>query len=204
MLMYTSHFTSSWIASVLRQMGDVCAENVVIPIIAIFYNGVASGDIISHKREDRIKKETMSKQLDNIQRLPWYMFFSKLVQARRLKWARFKSNYTNSRYQPAAVDIESCLSQPEFEFLKYLHKLTERMAHWSSFSDKEADYDDLPQEFRGILGPLDPPLSEYAYYYELQKFASHYITPKMQQTLFVMMLSENLNIARPVEPAHRA
>ena len=204
MLMYKANFTSSWIACMLRQMGDMCEENVVIPIIAIFYNGFSSRDIIDRKREARIRDESLLKQFEDIKQLPWYMFISKYIQCRRLKWTRFKSKWSDSRYQPNPDDVDNCLKQPEFEYLKYLHKLTERVVNWSSFSRQETDYDDLPQEFRSVLGPLDPPHAEYSHLHELQKFADHYFSPKMLQTLFVMMLSEKLRIARQVEPAHRA
>ena len=204
MLMYKSHFVSSWIACIMKQMGNMCEENVVIPIAAIFYNGFATVDVIKCKREAKIKSASMLKQLNNINKLPWYKFGSKFFQICSLRWVRLKSEFLYSRYQPAADAVENCLKQPEFEYLKYLHKLTERMAPWNSFSGQDCDYEDLPQEFRNVLGDMDPPHAEYSHLCELQKFADHYFAPKMQRTMFIMMLSEKMSVARHVEPPHRA
>jgi hypothetical protein len=188
----------------MKQMGSLCDENVVFPIATMFYNGHSTVDIITRKRKLKIERVLMLKQFEILKQLPWYKVGSRFFQSCSLRWTRLKSEFLHSRYLPNADAVEDCLSQPEFDFLKYLHKLTERMANWSSFSHKDRDYYDLPQEFRSVLGAVDPPHAEYSHLFELQQFADHYLTQKMQRTLFIVMLSEKLNIARQVEPSHRA
>lgn len=204
MLMYKSQFISSWIASIMKHMGTLCEENVVIAIATMFYNGISTEDVIKRKREVKIKRESILKHFEKLKQLPWSKVCSWLVQSCSLRWSWVKSEFSHSRYLPDEDAVEGCLKQPEFEFLKYLHKLTERMATWRSFPRKDRDFEDLPHEFRRVLGALDPPHAEYSHLFELQQFADHYMTQKMQRTLFVVMLSEKLNIARQVEPTHRA
>ena len=93
MLMYKSHFISSWIACIMKQMGNLCEENVVIPIAAIFYNGFATVDVIKCNREAKIKSASMFKHFNNINKMPWYMFGSKFFQFCSLRLVMVRSEF---------------------------------------------------------------------------------------------------------------
>lgn len=188
----------------MKEMAGMCEESFMVPIITMFFNDAASFDILGCKRSERISHASFLKQQDNIKLLPWYLIGTRFVQSLKLRWAKLQVRFSTSRYQPNTKTFRSCLQEPEFQFLKYLHVLAERMVHWSTFTGRNLSLEKLPQEFHNILGPSDPPHAEYSHLVQLQEFADSYISPKMQQTLFIVMLAEKMNIARPMEPPHRA
>jgi hypothetical protein len=181
----------------------MCEENLVVPIIAMFYNESATFDILKCKRSAANSSVSLLEQWDDLKRLPWYRIGSRFIRSCELIWAKLRLRYSESNYQPNDEAVSQCLGKPEFQFLKYIHKLFERMAHWKSFSDKDTPYENLPLEFRRVLGPLDPPHAEYSHLVQMKEFADAYMSPSMQQTLFVLMLSEKLMVARQLEPSHR-
>ncbi len=63
---------------------------------------------------------------------------------------------------------------------------------------------DLPAEFRDIKGLADPPHAEYSHLVEMQEMVDAYVSPEMQRTLCIVMLAEKLNVAREMDPLHRA
>ena len=204
MLMHQDKFVTKWVAEIKARMTGMCEDGFVIPMIALFYNDAATADIMECKRKMRLELAAIEQRHGMLARLPCYSIFERLSGCLASWRDRMAVRIWVWRHQPDEEAVNKCLGSPEFEFLKYLHKLTERMAHWSSFSGQDCDYEDLPQEFRNVLGDMDPPHAEYSHLCELQKFADHYITPKMQRTMFIMMLSEKMSVARHVEPPHRA
>ena len=86
---------------------------------------------------------------------------------------------------------------------RYLHKLTQRMSSWRSFSKKHISWHELPAEFQNVKGPADPPHAEYSNLVEIQDMVDAFISPEMQRTHYIMLLAEKLTIARQLEPAHR-
>jgi hypothetical protein len=99
--------------------------------------------------------------------------------------------------------IDEALESSEFEFLRYLHKLTDRMNAWRSFGDKHLSPEHLPAEFRVMKGPSDPPQAEYSYLVQMQDLADSFIPRDLQRTMFVVMLAEKLVSARMMAPAHK-
>jgi hypothetical protein len=188
----------------MKEMAGMCEESFMVPIITMFFNDAATFEILDCKRSERISRASFLEQQDSIKRLPWYLIGTKFVLSLKLRWAKLQLQFSTSRYQPNSQQFRGCLQEPEFQFLKYLHAVAERMSHWSTFAGKNMSHEKLPQEFHNILGPSDPPLAEYSHLVGLQEFADAYISPKMQQTLFIVMLAERMNVARPMEPPHRA
>jgi hypothetical protein len=78
------------------------------------------------------------------------------------------------------------------------------MSAWRSFPKKRLSKDDLPAEFREVKGLADPPLAEYSHLVEMQDMLDAYISPEMQRTLCIVMLAQQLSIARQLDPRHRA
>jgi hypothetical protein len=204
MLMYKHTFVSAWIVSILKELGGMCEEKFVVPIIAMFYNESATFEILKCKRSAANSRALLLKQRDDLKRLPWYRVVTRFIRSCGLKWAKLRLRFSEASYHPTEEAVSKCLGKPEFLFLKYIHKLFERMAVWQSFPDKDMPYKDLPLEFRSVLGLLDPPHAEYSHLVQIKEFADAYMSPNMQQTLFVIMLSEKLNVARQLDPAHRA
>ena len=81
-----------------------------------------------------------------------------------------------------------CLGSPEFEFLNYLHKLTERMAAWRAFPDKHLPADQLPKEFVDLKGPSDAPLSAYEHLCRVQEEMDAFIPAELQRTMCAVLL----------------
>jgi hypothetical protein len=146
----------------------------------------------------------LSEQMDQLNQLPWYLVGTRFLKSCQLKLAKWRLQFYASRYQPESEKVERSLQEPEFLFLKYLHALTERMDQWNAFSNKELSDDKLPETFSKMLGPLDPPHAEYSHLVKLREFTDSFISPQIQQTLFVVMLAEKMNIARELDPPHRA
>lgn len=202
--MYNHTFVSTWMASILKEMGVACEESFVVPLISMFYNVTSSSDILGCKRSARVRLASLSEQMDNLNQLPWYLIGTRFSKSCQFRWTKWRQHFFASRYQPESEKVESSLQEPEFLFLKYLHALTERMDQWNAFSNKELSCDKLPEEFCKMLGPLDPPHAEYSHLVELKAFTDSYISPKIQQTLFILMLAEKMNLPRDLDPPHRA
>jgi hypothetical protein len=78
------------------------------------------------------------------------------------------------------------------------------MSTWRSFPKRQLHLNDLPAEFRDIKGLADPPHAEYSHLVEMQEMVDAYVSPEMQRTLCIVMLAEKLNVAREMDPLHRA
>jgi len=109
------------------------------------------------------------------------------------------------RSQPNDEIIRRCLGSDEFEYLKYIRKLTQRMSDWQKILKKNK----LSQERLRVVstfrtqGLHDPPHSEYSHLVEIQNMIDALIPPDMQRTMFAFMLSEKLTIARELDPTNR-
>jgi hypothetical protein len=204
MMMYKHTFVSAWIVSILKELGGMCEENFVVPIIAMFYNDSSTFHILNCKRSAASSRASLLEQRNDLKHLPWYRIGTRFIRVCELKWAKLRLQFSEARYNPNVEAVSKCLDKPEFQFLKYIHKLFERMTVWRSFSDKDLPYEELPLEFRSVLGPLDPPHAEYSHLVQIKEFADAFMSPNMQQTLFVLLLSEKLQIARQLDPSHRA
>jgi hypothetical protein len=88
-------------------------------------------------------------------------------------------------------------------FIRYVHKLKERMSVWRLYKEKMTPIEDLPAEFGEVKGPADAPFAEYSDYVDLEDMLNAQLSPEMQRTLFVQLFAEQLNIAREIEPRHR-
>ena len=78
------------------------------------------------------------------------------------------------------------------------------MSAWRSFPQKHLLVDELPAQFREVMGLDDPPHAEYSRLVDLHSVVDALISKDMQRTLLVTMLAEKMNIPRGADPACRA
>jgi hypothetical protein len=169
-------------------MAGICEEGFVIPMIVLFYNDAATDEILESKRKMRLELAAIQQRSHMMMRLPWYAITKRLsgyLTSLRDRIAIFIGVWRN---EPPKGAIDLCLGSPEFEFLKHLHKLTDRMAVWNAFPDKDKGDDELPKEFVDLKGPLDAPLSAYRHLCHIQKEADAFIPAELQRTMFAVML----------------
>ena len=200
MLMYKDKFVNKWVTGIKSQMSGMCEENFVVPVIALFYNDAAASVILNSKRKMRMELAAIEQRHQAAARVPWY-FAGERLRAWVTRWReRMAVRIGVWRQQLPEEAVSKCLSSPEFEFLKYLHNLTERMAAWRAFPDKHVPSDQLPKEFVDVKGLLDAPLSEYETLCRIQETADAFIPAEMQRTMFAVMLSEMMR--KPEQRAH--
>ncbi len=198
--MYKDKFVNKWVTGIKSQMSGMCEENFVVPVIALFYNDAATSVILNSKRKMRMELAAIEQRHQAAARVPWY-FAGERLRAWVTRWReRMAVRIGVWRQQLPEEAVSKCLSSPEFEFLKYLHNLTERMAAWRAFPDKHVPSDQLPKEFVDIKGLLDAPLSEYETLCRIQETADAFIPAEMQRTMFAVMLSEMMR--KPEQRAH--
>ncbi len=171
-------------------------------IIALFYNDAASEDILKSKHKLRLDRAAIEQQSHMLARIPWYSVFERLRRYKMIWQDRLAVRFRIWRYQPSEEALNRCLVHPEFEFLKYLHRLTERMSVWRAFSNKHLPVEELPQEFVEVKGAMDAPHAEYERLCRIQEMADAYIPADMQRTMFVMMLSEKMGQNQTLKPSH--
>jgi hypothetical protein len=200
--MYQDKFVNKWVTEIKTQMAGICEENFVIPVIALFYNNAATGKILESKCRLRRNLAVVEQQYQEVKRLPWYSVLKRLVVFIKSRQAYLAVLFGVWRHQPPKEAIDRCISSPEFEFLKYLHKLTERMAAWRSFADKHLPSELLPKEFVDVKGHLDAPLSAYDSLCQVQEMADAFIPADMQRTMFAVMLSEMMVPSKQRAPPH--
>jgi hypothetical protein len=190
MLMYKDEFVNKWVTVIKSRMSGMCEENFVIPVIALFYNDAATRDILDCKRKMRLELAAIEHRHQKAQRAPWY-FVCQRLRARVMWWRDCAALRIGVwRQQLTEEAVNKCLCRPEFEFLKYLHNLTEHMAAWRAFPDKHLAAEQLPKEFVDVKGPLDAPFAEYEALYRIQETADAFIPAELQRTMFAVMLSE--------------
>lgn len=203
MMMHKDTFVTKWVVSITNRMVGMCEEGFAVPIIALFYNDAATADIITSKRDQRLMQAAFAKQAQQIAQLPWYSVSLRARHYLSLLRQRVAFRISIWRFQPSADAVRRCLECPEFEFLQYMHKLTQRMAAWRLFPQKQLRLNQLPAEFRVVKGPSDAPQEEYAHLCRIQEMADALIPVDMQRTMFAVMLSEKLTAGRSLTPAHR-
>jgi len=201
--MYKDKFVNKWVTGIKSQISGMCEENFVVPVIALFYNDAATSAILNSKRKMRIELAAIEQRHQTAKRVPWH-FLGERLRAWVTQWReRMAVRIGVWRQQLPEEAVSKCLSSPEFEFLKYLHNLTERMAAWRAFPDKHLPSDQLPKEFVDVKGLLDAPLSEYETLCRIQETADAFIPAEMQRTMFAVMLSEMMGQPELRTPAHR-
>ena len=203
MLIHKDKFVTKWVTGIKSRMAGMCEDGFVIPLIALFYNDAATADILESKRRTRLQLADIEQRSQALARVPWYSVIER-VRIHLTSWReRMAVRIGLWRHELAEGSMNSCLSSPEFEFLKYLHKLTERMAAWRAFPDKHLPTDQLPKEFVDLKGQLDAPLSAYERLCRIQETADAIIPAEMQRTMFAVMLSEMMGQPEQRTPAHR-
>jgi hypothetical protein len=203
MLIHKDKFVTKWVTGIKSRMAGMCEDGFVVPLIALFYNDAATADILESKRRTRLQLAAIEQRSQALARVPWYSVIER-VRTHLTSWReRMVVRIELWRHELAEGSMNSCLSSPEFEFLKYLHKLTERMAAWRAFPDKHLPTDQLPKEFVDLKGQLDAPLSAYERLCRIQETADAIIPAEMQRTMFAVMLSEMMGQPEQRTPAHR-
>jgi hypothetical protein len=204
MLLHKDKFITKWVTAIKSRMVGMCEDGFVVPMIALFYNDAATDDILESKRRTRLKLAMIAEQkTQKLSRTPWYSVVERVSVYLTSLRDRIVVRIGVWRHQPADGAIDRCLCSAEFEILKYLYKLTERMAAWRAFPDKHLPPDRLPKEFFDVKGPSDAPLPAYERLCKIQETADALIPAEMQRTMFAVMLSEM--ITQPEEPtlAHK-
>lgn len=203
MLLHKSGFVTKWIVGIKTRMFSMCEEGFVMNLIALFYNDAATEDILESKRKLRLELAAIEHQSHLLVLIPWYSVFRRLCGHLKLLKERISVQVTLWLSSPSEEALNNCLRSPEFEFMKYLHRLSERMATWRAFSGKHLPAEQLPSEFVEVKGALDAPHAEYEHLCRIQEMADAFIPADMQRTMFAMMLSERMGQAQPLKPSHR-
>lgn len=165
-------------------------DGFVVPLIALFYNDAATSAILESKRKMRLELAAIECRSYLVKCLPWYSV-GKRVSGFLSYWReRMAVRVAIWRHQLPEETLNQCLNSPEFEFLKYLHKLTERMSAWRAFPDKHLPPDQLPKEFIDKKGPLDAPLSAYDRLCRIQEEMDAFIPAEIQRTMCALMMMQ--------------
>jgi hypothetical protein len=172
-------------------------------IIALFYNESATVDILESKRRLRVELAAIENQSLMLALVSWGSVGAWLSGHLKVLRDRIAVRIRAWRSKPSEESLNQCLNSPEFEFMKHLHILTQRMAAWRAFPDKQLPKDQLPAEFVEVKGALDAPHSEYEHLCCIQEMADAFIPADMQRTLFAMMLSEHMDKARSFKSSRR-
>lgn len=203
MLMHKSEFVAKWVPGIKSRMAGMCEDGFAIPMIALFYNDAATSDILVSKRKKRLELAAVEKRSQTMMRVPWY-YVAERLRVYLTSWReRLAIRIGVWRHQPAEEAMDRCLSSGEFQFLKYLHNLTERMAAWRNFSDKHLPPEQLPKEFFDLKGQLDAPQAVYERFYRIQEVMNNFIPVEMQRTMCAMMLSGIMKQPDLLNPSHR-
>jgi hypothetical protein len=197
-------FVTKWVTSIKSRMAGMCEDGFLIPIIALFYNDAATVEILESKRRMRLELATIEQRSQMQKNLPWYSVAKRLSFFLTLWRDRMAVQIGVWRHEPPVEAVDRCISSPEFELLKYLHKLTERMAAWRAFPDKHLPQDQLPKEFIDLQGQLDAPQSVYERLHRIQESVDAFIPAEMQRTMFVLMLSKIMRHSEQLHFSHKA
>jgi hypothetical protein len=202
MLMHKDKFVTKWVTGIKSRMAGMCEDGFVVPLIVLFYNDAATGDILECKRRTRLDLAAIERKLA-LAHVPWYSVVERARavltswQERMAVWIRVW------RHQPSVDAIDRCISSPEFEFLKYLHNLTEHMAAWRAFPDKHLPPEQLPREFVDVKGLTDAPQAAYKRLCRIQDTMDAFIPAEMQRTMCAVMLSRIMKQPEQLHPSHR-
>lgn len=199
MLLHKDKFVTKWIAGIKLRLTGMCEDGFVVPMIALFYNNAATDDILESKRRERLQLAAIEQQS---QRVPWYFARERLMLCLKSWRERIAVHVWVWRHQPSAEAMDRCLSSPEFVLLKYLHKLTERMAAWHIFLVKNSPSNELPKEFVDLKGPSDAPHTVYERLHRIQEAMDAFVPAEMQRTMLVVMLSNLMRQPEKLNPAH--
>jgi hypothetical protein len=199
MLMHKDEFVTKWMTGIKSRMAGMCEDGFVVPLIVLFYNDAATGDILECKRRTRLELAAIERKMALV---PWYSVVER-ARAVLTSWReRMAVRIRVWRHQPAVEAIDHCISSPEFEFLKYLHNLTEHMAAWRAFPDKHLPPEQLPREFVDIKGLTDAPQAAYKRLCRIQDTMDAFIPAEMQRTMCAVMLSRIMKQPEQLHPSH--
>jgi hypothetical protein len=201
--MHKSHFISQWVVAIKNRMASMCEDGFVLSVITLFYNDVATDCILEWKRNTRLELAAIEKRSQDLAHIPWYAVGKRFMGHLKVWRDRIAVRIGVWLQEPSEDSLNRCMGSAEFEFMKYLHKLTERMAAWRTFSEKHTPLDQLPAQYVEVKGYLDAPHAEYAHLCRIQEMADAFIPAEMQRTMFAMMLSEKMGHAQPLQPSHR-
>ena len=190
MLMHKDQFITKWVAGINARMADMCEDSFIIPMIALFYNDAATIGILESKRKLQRDLGAIVQRSQNLARVPWYSFGERLKAHVTLWRERMAVRIGVWRHQLSDDAINRCIGSPEFEFLKYLHKLTERIATWHVFPDKYLPSDKLPKDFVDVKGLLDAPQAVYNHLYRIEEVVDALVPVDLQRTMCAVMLSK--------------
>ena len=195
MLMYKDKIISKWVAEIIKQTEGMCEDSYVIPLILLFYNDIATVNILELKRKMRLELNAIELRFQMLAHVPWYHISARLKMFLQSWQDRLAVHIGVWRHELLDKDVKQCLERPEFEFLKYLYKLSERVAAWRAFHNKHLPSDQLPKEFIDIKGLSDAPKATYDHLCSIQETVDAFIPAELQRTLCAVMLSKFINHA---------
>ena len=201
--MHKSEFVTNWVVGIKTRMATMCKDEYVMAIIALFYNDASTEAILESKRNLRLERAAIDHSLHMLTRIPWYSLGERSTGYFKMWRERIANRIKLWRYDPSEAVLNQCLCSPEFEFMKYLHKLTERMTAWHAFARKDLPSDQLPPHFIEVKGQVDAPHAEYERMCRIQEMADAFIPADMQRTMFAMMLSEKMGQTGSMKQSHR-
>ncbi len=201
--MHKDEFVTKWVTAIKLRMAGMCEDDFIVPLIVLFNNEAATVDILESKRKIRLKLDAIEQRRLMLAHLPWYSV-GKRLSGYIASWRdRIAVRIGVWRRQLPEDTINQCLGSPEFEFLKYLFKLTERMAAWRAFPEKHLPLDQLPKEFVDLKGPSDAPHAAYERLCMIQEEMDALIPAEMQRTMCALMLSQLMKQPEQQIPAHK-
>ena len=200
--MHSNPHITKWLVAIKMRMASMCEEGFVMTAITLMYNDAATEDILESKRKMRLRLADIQQQSLLLSRSHLSSVGERLRERLKLWRDSIKVHIDVLLHEPSIDAMNRCLTSPEFEFMKFLHKLTERISAWRKFPDKHLPYLELPAEFVELQGEMDAPHAEYERLCRILELADSFIPADMQRTMFAMMLSEKMGQTRPLMPSH--
>jgi hypothetical protein len=198
MRMHTNPFMTKWILSVFAKMGDSCQESSMLPLILLFVNEHSSVDILDRKRKKQAALDGIEKRYRNSRHL-LSCVFAALARRISIIRLRFQTMYD----EPSKDVVHKCLECAEFKALYYLNKLSQRIKVWKRWPRKHLPFFELPQEFREVKGPSDPPHAAYSHLHDIMHVVQSVASPEIRETMLALFISQRMGSSQQLSPKHR-
>ena len=164
----------------------------------MFINKQASADIFSRKRKLEASLASIEKRYMVARHTGCFCF------AGLQRWiSRLRTRLQMTRIDISSDLINSCIVNPEFKALQYLHKLSQRIITWKRWPKKQLPFNELPREFRDVKGAVDPPHAEYSHLFEVSQILEATTSPQMQKTMLAWFVAQRMGCLNEISPKHQ-
>ena len=100
--MHKDEFVTKWMTGIKSRMAGMCEDGFVVPLIVLFYNDAATGDILESKRRTRLELAAIERKMALV---PWYSVVER-ARAVLTSWReRMAVRIRVWRHQPAVEAI---------------------------------------------------------------------------------------------------